>query len=167
MQCPSAIAYRWSNKPNTIADGWCIVQTMVRPPCANCFNSKITCVDIELSRPLQLLWDHPSNHTINWRSLIRFTLLVHRKTLLADYQLAPKRLRDVFAALPKVDLPAYVARHTARSLLRSDESKNGIQNARNCSFYTYFKNLPCVSSLGGTNDVRFLGSLRIALPPTQ
>lgn len=53
MQWPSATAYRWSNKPKTIADGWCIVHTIVRPSCANCFKSKTTCVDVELSKPLQ------------------------------------------------------------------------------------------------------------------
>lgn len=53
MHWPSASAYKWSNKPKTNADGWWMVHTIVRPSCANCFNSTTTCVDVELSRPLK------------------------------------------------------------------------------------------------------------------
>lgn len=52
MQLPSAIAYKWSNISNTNADGWCIVQTMVRPSFANIFSKAIHCVEVELSSPL-------------------------------------------------------------------------------------------------------------------
>lgn len=53
MHFPSATAYRWSNMPNTIADGWCMVEIIVRPSRASFFSNETTCVDVELSKPLK------------------------------------------------------------------------------------------------------------------
>lgn len=50
--CPSASVYKWSNISNSLADGWCIVQIIVRPPAARVFNRDMHWKQEELSRPL-------------------------------------------------------------------------------------------------------------------
>lgn len=49
--CPSAKVYKWSNISNSLAEGWWMVQMMVRPPLARVFSSEMHWKHDELSRP--------------------------------------------------------------------------------------------------------------------
>lgn len=129
-----------------------MVHTMVRPSCANCFNSNTTCVDVELSKWLKsrrkkahtfriginenecdnlfyTLWTHFSMPTLITDALssnnatgVTLTSLVRRKTWPADYPLALMQLLSAFVVHPINFQFSFFAPHTNQLLLKSVES---------------------------------------------
>ena len=135
MHRPSAMAYKWSNILNTDADGWWIVQTIVRPSWDNCFSNDTTCVDVELSKLLYgslMDFDGNLNATRNGHAMMTLILrldlltsLVHRKTSPVDCLLILVRLLNVFVVLSINHRLVFVLTPSNRSpsIFRSPASK--------------------------------------------